>query len=83
MFKNLRFFLAAALMFISAAASAQITTSALAGKVVDSNDEAVIGASVLVVHTPSGTQYGAITNLDGRYAIQGMRAGGPYKVTIS
>jgi len=83
MFKNLRFFLAAALMFITAAASAQITTSALAGKVVDSDDEPVIGASVLVVHTPSGTQYGAITNIDGRYAIQGMRAGGPYKVTIS
>ena len=83
MFKNLRFFLAAALMFISAAASAQITTSALAGKVVDSNDEAIIGASVLAVHTPSGTQYGAITNIDGRYAIQGMRAGGPYRVTIS
>ena len=83
MFKNLRFFLAAALMFISAVASAQITTSALAGKVVDSSDESIIGATVLAVHLPSGTQYGAITNIDGRYAIQGMRAGGPYKVTIS
>jgi hypothetical protein len=83
MFKKLRFFLAAALMFISAAASAQITTSALAGKVVDSSDEAVIGATILAVHTPSGTQYGAITNIDGRYSIQGMRAGGPYRVTIS
>ena len=83
MFKKLRFFLAAALMLISAVASAQITTSALAGKVVDSSDEAIIGATVLAVHMPSGTQYGAITNIDGRYAIQGMRAGGPYKVTIS
>ena len=83
MLKNLRFFLAAALMFFSAVASAQITTSALAGKVTDSSNEAVIGATVLAVHTPSGTQYGAITNIDGRYSIQGMRAGGPYKVTIS
>ena len=83
MFKNLRFFLATALMLISAAASAQITTSALSGKVIDSDNEAVIGATVQAVHTPSGTSYGAITNLDGRYTIQGMRAGGPYKVTIS
>ena len=83
MVKKLRFVLAAALMIVSAAASAQITTSALSGKVTDSAKEDVIGATVLAVHTPSGTQYGAITNIDGRYTINGMRAGGPYKVTIS
>ena len=83
MLKNLRFFLAAALMIVSAAASAQITTSALSGKVTDSANEDVIGATILAVHMPSGTQYGAITNIDGRYTINGMRAGGPYKVTIS
>ena len=83
MVKKLRFVLAAVLMIFSAAASAQITTSAMSGKVTDSANEAVIGATVQAVHTPSGTSYGAITNLDGRYTIQGMRAGGPYKVTIS
>lgn len=83
MVKKLRFVLAAVLMVISAAASAQITTSALSGKVTDSAKEEVIGATVLAVHVPSGTQYGAITNIDGRYTINGMRAGGPYKVTIS
>ena len=83
MVKKLRFVLAAVLMIFSAAASAQITTSALAGKVTDSEKEAVIGATIQAVHTPSGTSYGAITNIDGRYSIQGMRAGGPYKVTIS
>lgn len=83
MFKKLRFFMAAALMLISAAASAQITTSAMSGKVIDSDNEAVIGATVQAIHTPSGTSYGAITNLDGRYSIEGMRAGGPYKVVIS
>ena len=83
MFKKLRFFMAAAMMLITAAASAQITTSALSGKVTDSDNEPVIGATIQAVHTPSGTPYGAITNIDGRYTIQGMRAGGPYKVTIS
>ena len=83
MVKKLRFVLAAVLMIFSAAASAQITTSALSGKVTDDAKEDVIGATVLAVHMPSGTQYGAITNIDGRYTINGMRAGGPYKVTIS
>ena len=83
MLKKLRFFMAAALMLISAAASAQITTSAMSGKVTDSDNEAVIGATVQAIHTPSGTSYGAITNMDGRYSIEGMRAGGPYKVVIS
>ena len=83
MVKKLRFVLAAVLMIFSAAASAQITTSALSGKVTDSANEDVIGATILAVHMPSGTQYGAITNIDGRYTINGMRAGGPYKVTIS
>jgi hypothetical protein len=61
---------------------AQITTSGLSGKVV-SNGETVIGATILAIHEPSGTQYGTITNVDGRYNIQGMRVGGPYRVEVS
>ena len=83
MFKNMRLLVAAALTFVCAVASAQITTSTLSGKVTDSEKEAIIGATVQAIHTPSGTSYGTITNIDGRYTIQGMRAGGPYKVTIS
>lgn len=45
--------------------------------------EAVIGATVQVVHEPSGTRYAAVTNADGLFTIQGMRIGGPYSVTIS
>ena len=32
---------------------------------------------------PSGTRYATVTNIDGRYEIQGMRNGGPYSVTVS
>ena len=72
-----------AAMLMSVAAFAQVTTSALGGRVVDANGEPVIGAAVVATHEPSGTVYGVITNSDGRYAINGMRAGGPYKVEIS
>ncbi|MBK7870413.1 MAG: TonB-dependent receptor [Saprospiraceae bacterium] len=53
------------------------------GKVIDNNNEALIGANVLAVHQPSGTVYGAATDLEGNYRIPGMRVGGPYKVTVS
>lgn len=63
--------------------SAQVTTASISGKIIDLQNAAVIGATVKAVHEPSGTFYGAATNADGRYAIQGMRAGGPYRVEIS
>ena len=72
-----------AAMLMSVAAFAQVTTSALGGRVVDANGEPVVGAAVVATHEPSGTVYGVVTNADGRYAINGMRAGGPYKVEMS
>ncbi len=70
-------------MFAVVAASAQVTTSSLSGRVVDANGEAVVGAAVVATHTPSGTVYGVITNENGRYTINGMRTGGPYTVEFS
>ncbi|MBR1698261.1 MAG: TonB-dependent receptor [Bacteroidales bacterium] len=64
-------------------AYAQVTTSSLSGRVVDQTGEPVIGAAIVATHEPSGTVYGAVTNADGRYTIQGMRTGGPYKVDFS
>ena len=63
-------------------AMAQVTTSSINGKVVADGEE-VIGATVTAKHLPSGTTYNAVTNIHGRYTIQGMRVGGPYEVTIS
>ena len=72
-----------AAMLMSVVAFAQVTTAALGGRVVDANGEPIVGAAVVATHEPSGTVYGVVTNADGRYAINGMRAGGPYKVEVS
>lgn len=61
---------------------AQVTTSGVTGKIT-SNGETVIGATITAKHEPSGTIYRAVTNIDGRYTIQGMRVGGPYTITVN
>jgi outer membrane receptor protein involved in Fe transport len=69
------------LLWPAAHAFAQgVTTSAMGGAVKDSQGLAVPGAVVTAVHEPSGTQYEAVTQADGRYSILGMRVGGPYTI---
>lgn len=63
---------------------AQATTNAsLTGIVRDDIGEPLPGATVQAIHLPSGTQYGTVTQVNGRYTIPAMRVGGPYKVTVS
>ena len=70
------------LVGFTTAMMAQITTSGMSGKVT-ADGEDVIGATIEVVHVPSGTKYQAVTNAKGMYAINGMRPGGPYRVNVS
>ena len=70
-------------VFVSVLGFSQVTTSNIRGKVVDDQGAPLLGANVLAVHTPTGTQYGAITNEDGRFNLLNLRVGGPYEVTIS
>ncbi|MBQ7419645.1 MAG: TonB-dependent receptor [Prevotella sp.] len=61
---------------------AQVTTSGISG-IVTANSEEVIGATITATHVPSGTVYRGITNVNGRYTLTGLRAGGPYEVEVS
>ncbi len=70
-------------LFVAFAAYAQVTTSTMSGRITEANGTPVIGATVVAVHTPSGTQYYAITDNAGNYRIQNMRVGGPYTAEVS
>ena len=78
------FLLVAVWAFFASSIMAQITTSSMSGKVtVEGTGEEIIGANIQIVHEPSGTRYSAVSNVDGQFNVQGMRPGGPYKVTVS
>ena len=83
MLKQVKLFALLAMLFVALSASAQVTTSTLSGVVTDETSQAMIGATITAIHQPSGTKYHAVTNIDGRYTIQGMRPGGPYRVEAS
>lgn len=82
MVKRFRFLLVTLLMVFTTVLQAQVTTSSMSGRVTDAEGP-VIGATVIATHTPSGTTYGTVTNLEGRYSLSNMRIGGPYTVQIS
>ena len=61
----------------------QVTTSSIKGLISDETNAGLPGANVVAVHTPTGTTYGAATNIDGRFNLVNLRVGGPYTITVS
>jgi hypothetical protein len=62
--------------------NAQITSSSLGGFVSDDKG-GVPGATVVAIHTPTGTKYTTQTRGDGRYTIANINVGGPYSITVT
>ncbi|NND14964.1 MAG: TonB-dependent receptor [Eudoraea sp.] len=79
-----RFYLVVAALLCTAMAFSQgVTTSAIRGQVTDNNGEPLPGATVVAVHNPTSTTYGAAADFDGYFRISNMRAGGPYTITVT
>jgi outer membrane receptor for ferrienterochelin and colicin len=80
-----RYICGAALAVLASAATsaayAQETTSAVHG-VVTAGGAPVAGASVTILHTPSGTRATTSTQSTGTFDLRGLRPGGPYTITI-
>jgi hypothetical protein len=71
------------LMLTGISSFAQVTTSAVSGKISDAKGESLPGATVQVVYQPTNASSGIATNLEGRYTIVNLTPGGPYEITIS
>ncbi len=84
---NMRYYLAASVAGLSLAtaiatpAAAQETTAAVRGTV-EAEGAPVVGATVVVVHEPSGTSQTTMTDAEGNFSANGLRVGGPFTVTV-
>ncbi len=83
----LKFLLTGALALWLAAgnlASGQgLTTTDISGFVVDAQGAPVSGATVTILHEPSGTRATTITRGNGQFNQSGLRVGGPYTVSAT
>ena len=71
------------LLLASLCGMAQETSGSLIGQVKDAKGLGVPGASVVAIHTPTGTRYGISADADGRYFLNNLRIGTGYTVTAS
>ncbi|MFV8379610.1 TonB-dependent receptor [Flavobacterium sp. LB3R33] len=67
----------------SVAMMGQTTTSSIKGIVKSTAGETLPAATILAIHTPTGSKYSALSNADGRFSMLNMRIGGPYKIVVT
>lgn len=79
--RNLLLFFCLNLSFI--AFGQGTTTSEIRGIVNGPDGLPLIGASVVAIHTPSGSTFGTATDLEGNYQLPGLKVGGPYTLTVT
>ena len=70
-------------LMVSPVLNAQVTTAVLTGDVKSNTKEALVGATVVATHLPSGTKYTTVSRAGGQFTIQNMRVGGPYLIEVS
>ena len=63
--------------------NAQVTTGSINGSVKDSKGNDLPGATVEVIHVPSGSVYRASSGKSGIFYIPSLRIGGPYNITVT
>ncbi|HXR79277.1 MAG TPA: carboxypeptidase-like regulatory domain-containing protein, partial [Saprospiraceae bacterium] len=59
------------------------TTSDIKGRVTGPDGLSLIGANVIAIHLPSGTETGTATDEEGYYQLPGMKVGGPYTLRVT
>lgn len=59
-----------------------VTNASVEGKVITDAGEGIPGASVVLNHTTTGTEYVLMTREDGSFSFPNVNVGGPYTLTI-
>lgn len=62
---------------------AQETTSTLNGVITDSKKDPIAGASIVVMHEPTGFKTTTLTNQKGIFIIPNLKPGGPYTIKVT
>ncbi|MGC4103044.1 TonB-dependent receptor [Ferruginibacter sp.] len=79
---RMKFLLTALMALVFSYAFSQETTSEIQGIVTDGSN-GLANATIVAVHTPTGTKYTTTSRKDGRYNIPNVRVGGPYEVSVT
>ncbi|MFT5809177.1 MAG: outer membrane receptor for ferrienterochelin and colicin [Moritella dasanensis] len=72
----------AATFALSSQVEAQVTSSSLRGQVVDTQGNPVVGVTVEVVNTLTGSRKTLTTSENGVFQSSGLQVGGPYEVKL-
>ena len=70
------------LLLVFGVVSAQITSSSISGKISDGTAP-VVDAAITLTHLPTNTQFQTTTDKSGRFGLDNLTVGGPYKISIT
>ena len=74
-------FLCLLLLFVSGIASAQITSSTIYGKVTD-GEFPISNTTVTLIYIPTHAVYETETDNKGRFSLDNLEVGGPFKIEV-
>ena len=63
-------------------ALAQITTASLSGVVINQSQEKLVGATVILSHPTTGSEYAVVADVQGRYSLHGIRPADGYTLEV-
>ncbi|MCX8019409.1 MAG: carboxypeptidase regulatory-like domain-containing protein [Chitinophagaceae bacterium] len=70
-------------LLVNGLVNAQITTATIVGFIKSTNDEPLVGATVVATHIPTGTKYTTVSQAGGAIRMENLRAGGPYVIEVT
>jgi outer membrane receptor for ferrienterochelin and colicin len=70
-------------LFVASGVSAQEISATISGRVVSADGVAIEGATVTVLHQPTGASRTVTSAADGRFQVAGLRVGGPFRISAT